>query len=176
MAIIPDIKKFMFAGKAIFTIRSLKTGNYLTYKVERKEPDPVVDPPTGDEIPQEPVYFVRVLNGPDSHHNWLFLGTIFNHERFSPSKKTAVSNKALSMTVFRWFMKHMDSSQMEVLHMEKCGRCGRQLTTPESIQSGFGPECIKYVESSNEEDSAVESSTESEAGVRTLGTQEENNG
>jgi len=25
---------------------------------------------------------------------------------------------------------------------ERCGRCGRVLTVPESVESGFGPECI----------------------------------
>jgi len=32
-----------------------------------------------------------------------------------------------------------------VFHEGACGRCGRTLTVPESIASGFGPECIRYV-------------------------------
>jgi hypothetical protein len=32
-----------------------------------------------------------------------------------------------------------------VHHEGRCGRCGRTLTVPESIESGFGPECINYV-------------------------------
>lgn len=27
----------------------------------------------------------------------------------------------------------------------KCGRCARRLTTPESVQLGFGPECAKLL-------------------------------
>jgi hypothetical protein len=29
----------------------------------------------------------------------------------------------------------------DVHHEGKCGRCGRKLTVPESVKSGFGPEC-----------------------------------
>lgn len=34
---------------------------------------------------------------------------------------------------------------VEIWHEGKCGRCGRQLTVPESIESGFGPECVKMI-------------------------------
>jgi hypothetical protein len=33
-------------------------------------------------------------------------------------------------------------SGWEFRHEGRCGRCGRTLTVPESIDSGFGPECI----------------------------------
>jgi hypothetical protein len=29
-----------------------------------------------------------------------------------------------------------------IWHEGRCGRCGRRLTVPESIESGYGPECI----------------------------------
>lgn len=35
--------------------------------------------------------------------------------------------------------------QVEVWHEGRCGRCGRRLTVPESISTGFGPECVKKV-------------------------------
>jgi hypothetical protein len=31
----------------------------------------------------------------------------------------------------------------EIRHAGRCGRCGRLLTVPESIESGLGPECSK---------------------------------
>ena len=30
-------------------------------------------------------------------------------------------------------------------HEGRCGRCGRKLTVPESIEAGYGPECINLV-------------------------------
>jgi hypothetical protein len=32
---------------------------------------------------------------------------------------------------------------IEVWHEGKCGKCGRTLTVPSSIESGIGPECMK---------------------------------
>jgi hypothetical protein len=31
----------------------------------------------------------------------------------------------------------------DVFHQGKCGRCGKPLTTPESVERGIGPECHK---------------------------------
>ena len=31
---------------------------------------------------------------------------------------------------------------LRVLHHGRCGRCGRKLTTPESIRLGLGPVCV----------------------------------
>src|SRR5882672_9405186 len=33
-------------------------------------------------------------------------------------------------------------NHIEIWHSGSCGRCGRTLTVPESVLSGFGPECI----------------------------------
>jgi hypothetical protein len=32
---------------------------------------------------------------------------------------------------------------VKMYHLSKCGRCGKSLTNPDSIISGFGPECLK---------------------------------
>ena len=34
---------------------------------------------------------------------------------------------------------------LKIRHEGRCGRCNRKLTTPDSIDSCFGPECIKFV-------------------------------
>jgi hypothetical protein len=31
---------------------------------------------------------------------------------------------------------------LEFWHEGRCGRCGRRLTVPDSIASGYGPECV----------------------------------
>jgi hypothetical protein len=42
---------------------------------------------------------------------------------------------------------HIDDlpESLEIWHEGSCLRCGRKLTVPESIESGYGPECIKSV-------------------------------
>jgi DNA-directed RNA polymerase subunit RPC12/RpoP len=33
--------------------------------------------------------------------------------------------------------------QIKVYHEAKCARCGHRLTVPESIETGFGPNCLE---------------------------------
>jgi hypothetical protein len=37
----------------------------------------------------------------------------------------------------------VEATGWKVHHEGRCGRCGRTLTVPESIESGIGPECAK---------------------------------
>jgi hypothetical protein len=48
---------------------------------------------------------------------------------------------AMVTIAFGWAWRHPDSDKLEVWHEGRCGRCGRRLTVPESIESGLGPEC-----------------------------------
>lgn len=49
---------------------------------------------------------------------------------------------------FAWFWRTLTNGRdfpagFEFWHEGRCARCSRRLTVPESISSGFGPECIK---------------------------------
>lgn len=66
---------------------------------------------------------------------------------FRTSPKAKVSPKAESV---RWFLRFLDVLQTGSLpealtfqHSGRCGRCGRKLTVPSSIQTGLGPECAE---------------------------------
>jgi hypothetical protein len=128
-----DIKTFIFAGKAIFTITNTNTGNRFTYKVRKaKDSD---------------IYFVSVLTGSDNTNDYSFIGYI-KKGLFYSSKKSRISSEATSFKVFSWFINNINKipSIVQVLHEGKCGRCGRKLTTPESIERGIGPECVKLMQ------------------------------
>jgi len=46
---------------------------------------------------------------------------------------------------FAFFMAKMNKLNkigLNFFHEGKCGKCGRKLTTPESIKNGFGPTCL----------------------------------
>ena len=47
------------------------------------------------------------------------------------------------MRAIRFLFNHIDDvpDNLRVYHEGKCCRCGRTLTTPESIKKGIGPEC-----------------------------------
>lgn len=126
---------FVLGGNATFTILNAETGNRFTFKVVR---------PTDDHP-----HFVRVLTGPDNEGDYSFLGTIFEKKTYRHGSRSPISQGSQSAKVFSWawsrILDHSLPPQVEVYHEGRCGRCGRKLTVPESIASGFGPECIKHV-------------------------------
>jgi len=135
---IADAKAFTLAGNATLTLQSNKTGAHFTYKVRQAKGD--------DEAPQA-LWFVSLLSGPDNGNDYQYLGIIRNG-RFTRTAKSRVGEDAPSFKAFAWFwnVQHNgDNGQLSVFHLCKCGRCGRALTTPESITIGLGPECLGKV-------------------------------
>lgn len=126
---------FILAGNATFTILNSETGNRFTFKVAQ---------PTNNHP-----HFVRVMTGPDNENNFSFLGTIFDKKNYRHGERSTVNQAAQSAKVFSWawpqILAHSLPEQIEIHHQGSCGRCGRKLTVPESILSGFGPECIKHI-------------------------------
>jgi hypothetical protein len=133
---LPDVSAlhFILAGKARFTVVSPKTGNRFTYKVSRKEVD-------GGKV----LHFVKVLTGQDNDSDYTFLGTIFDGREYRRSFKSSIGPQAPSAVAFAWLVSRLvagkDLAGVSVHHEGRCGRCGRTLTVPSSIETGFGPEC-----------------------------------
>lgn len=65
--------------------------------------------------------------------------------RFTTSKGSKVSKDAESFKGFEWLVRRdFDAGdQADVYHESRCGKCGRALTTPESVSSGIGPVCAE---------------------------------
>jgi hypothetical protein len=126
-------KAFVLAGNALFTLRSKATQTRFTFKVVQSDPAKC-------RAGQFPVYFVSLLNGSDNTGDFAYIGTIFA-DGFRVTRKSRVAADAPSAIAFSWFMKHLEDSRVEVWLEGRCGRCGRTLTVPESIESGLGPIC-----------------------------------
>jgi len=131
---------YMFAGKSIFTIANPATHTRFTYRVFKKE----VDNKT------RTLYFVSILSGPDNVKNYSFIGTIFDGNHFRLSAKSKINADSPSVLAFEWLFRTLIGrpdrfNKVEFWHEEYCGRCGRRLTVPTSIESGYGPECIKII-------------------------------
>lgn len=130
-----EIREFILAGNALFTLKSLRTGAHYTFKVRAAIPQ-ADKPPTH--------WNVSVLSGRDNNHDYRWIGRIttegsevFLHKPEIPSAEG-----------FNWFWQMLKRGseerfieQCQFSHVGRCGRCGRLLTHPESIQSGIGPEC-----------------------------------
>src|SRR5438067_12198077 len=131
-----DPLRFILAGNALFTVENAATGNRFTFKV--RQPD------------EDKPHFVSVLTGPDNEHSYSFLGTIFDGSRYRHGRRSRISQEAQSARAFDWLFQQLSvrsalPSQVRLCHCGKCGRCGTTLTVPESVDSGFGPECIKLI-------------------------------
>lgn len=138
--------QFMLAGNATFTLTSAATGSRFTFKVTRKE----------DGKP----WSVRLLTGPDNDADYSYIGCLiwdkakYAHPRFLPRKRKEgeevpaeppPSERAIDWFVGKALRSDDTFKRVTVHHAGRCGRCGRTLTVPESIETGFGPECANKV-------------------------------
>jgi hypothetical protein len=128
------VKNFMLAGKAIFTLVSLKTGTRYTYKVTHKA--------ANDTWAES--WMVSYLTGPDNWSNYSYIGQISNG-KFRTTRASKLTMASAPVAGFNWAFNRisdgLETPNMEVWHAGKCGRCGRLLTVPSSIEMGLGPEC-----------------------------------
>lgn len=129
------IGDFLFAGKAIVTLCSKKTGSRFTYKVSHKQ--------GGD------CSFVGLLTGADNERDYSYLGMLPDNPatalRGVGTGKSCAKADAPSARAFQHLLDvvwgKVDGAMLEVWHEGRCGRCGRKLTVPESLAIGLGPEC-----------------------------------
>ena len=133
---IDDIKRFVIGGKAIITLESKTSGRWFTYKIKKAKKDDEKSP-----------FFVSVLTGCDNEKSYAYMGTIFNNNNlvFRLTKKSNMGEEALSYKAFNLFFNLIQINKlhkdMNVYHRGVCGRCGKNLTVPESLVTGLGPEC-----------------------------------
>lgn len=129
-------------GSATFTIS--QGAERFTYKVNYRDGE--------DSWNRKPIYFVKVLTGPDNSSNYTYLGYLQDEGRtWRHDKKNRISPQADSARYFRALIRKVFIEKAELpagvefRHTGRCGRCGRTLTVPESLDTGFGPECAGKV-------------------------------
>lgn len=146
------IRKFMLAGNSTFTIRHSLSGERVTYKIKSAAKDRGLNWSTNNQ--DKSLYFVSVMTGGDNEYDFEYLGllrqTPDGYYAFTRTAKSRIGIDALSYQVFdkawrliEWGCQWNDL--WEFWHEGKCGACGRKLTVPESVASGFGPECADKI-------------------------------
>lgn len=129
-------RDFILAGNAIFTVSSPELG-HRTYRVCKVE--------FGDG--GDPFWFAKLLSGPDNTRDYSYLGRVrpetgkLTTTRKSPEGiESSEAWKYLAGVLMAvWIGEDLDG--IEVAHAGKCGRCGRLLTDPVSLELGLGPIC-----------------------------------
>ena len=148
----PAVREYIFAGKAVFSIRSVKTGMRLTYKVIAKKEDLVaLQKCAADGVPTSEAfvaYFVNLLRGQDNTRDYSYLGVLRKPGNFFITPASRITRHPTSYKALVWFLDAMRNDRdvlngkpLEFWHNGHCGVCGRLLTVPSSVMSGIGPVC-----------------------------------
>lgn len=122
-------QEFILAGSAIVTLRSRRTGAHYTFRVRAS---------SGGSA-----HFVTQLVAPDQYE---YLAAIIDGELRLTRKSPAEPTRPILAFAFmwNWLKQGVIPSDLELYHEGRCGRCGRPLTNPDSINRGIGPECSKF--------------------------------
>lgn len=127
-----DIREYVFAGNAVFTIVSTATGNRFTYKVRKQAND---------------TYLISLLTGDDNMSAYTRIARYYTKSKIDGKPFVYLfseNREAPSRKAIMYFFYHLDNPLyygIKFYHEGRCGCCGRRLTTPESIERGIGPEC-----------------------------------
>lgn len=141
-----NLTNFIFAGNATFTVINESTGNRFTFRIRKAG----WGTPTYNE--KSGIFYISVLTGSDNNFSYTFIGTFFGGENqvYRHSYKSKITFNTTSNKVLNWFFSSYIKNPslfptVKVFHSGKCGKCGKKLTTPESIKSGLGPYCAGKV-------------------------------
>lgn len=136
-------KEFVLAGKAIFTIQppaGVAEKAHYTFKVTHKE--------ASERWPE--AYFVSLLTGPENTSDYTYVGMLeAGSGLLRLTAKSALGGDSYPVRLLERVLARVWAGEQAVIqaagyalhHEGKCGRCGRLLTVPASIESGIGPEC-----------------------------------
>ena len=126
---------YLFAGKGIVTLRSVRTGMHFTFKVAR---------PKGHQ-PGGPLFDSVLVGGGE----YRYLGMLSGAREFRTTAKSCPAKDTKAATASKFCVDGLNSGvipdMLEISHEGRCGHCARLITTPSSLASGIGPECAAKV-------------------------------
>lgn len=129
-------RQFILAGNATFTL--VGRASRFTFKVQQAE-----------DNPQR--FFVSAMTGSDNEASFTYVGMLNPTDgTVRLTKGSRLREDTPAVRAIRWalpfvFQGARMPDAFAIFHEGRCGRCGRKLTVPESIVSGFGPECAGKV-------------------------------
>jgi len=141
-------KEHILAGKAIFTVKvgehGLKTitQDHYTFKVTHKP----------NTLYSKEIYFIATLTGPDNESSYSYLGVLDPINGWVRlTHKSKYSEETAALKIVRRVLDRIWNNQghmiqaagWDVRHCGFCMKCGKTLTVPASIESGYGPECSR---------------------------------
>ena len=134
-----QIMKFVQGGNSTFTLRSKNWKLRYTYNVK-------IDKNDCNR------FIAKVLFGPDNTKDYRYLGLFYRDNVTLRVGKltTSIPRSDHRFSMLKVFLELLCTEKelpytCEFYPSGRCGRCGRKLTSPESIERGFGPSCWEAI-------------------------------
>lgn len=120
-----NLINFLLGGNCLFTVKSNYTQKHFTFKVKKNKDDSIY----------------KVYHGVKFDRYAGFISSN-GFKRYNPQKIATEQQAA-----FEWLWRNITIKEqlkkVTIYHHGKCGKCGRRLTDPTSIEIALGPECRK---------------------------------
>lgn len=136
--------QFILAGESEFVLISGKTGVKLRYKLDKK----VVT----SESYKDQSEFIYWLNTSEKNGTMIYAGVLFfdtnsNSFKFGKGARGILQSTDIRVKSLIYVLNNLVNSNFSmnvtIMHVGKCGKCGKKLTDPSSILTGLGPVCAK---------------------------------
>jgi hypothetical protein len=132
-----------FAGRAALTFRNTEKETHMTIKVKQARDK-------FDRKKKLPIFFLSVSLLGDRNTGYIHAATIYQDTMNIKLSSSAQNNEQLLKVVqFIWNAlanpQILKDKKVALLHEGRCCRCSMPLTHPESINTGFGPDCLEHI-------------------------------
>jgi hypothetical protein len=132
-------KEWLLAGPSIFTVHNAADAHY-TFKVKLGHYDRLYGQ----------AYWVSMLSGPDNamDEDYTYLGSIDGNGEFFMTGGSRLPMESTAVRVLKFALQVIfEGREMPpgygVLQAAPCSRCGKLMSTPESLYRGVGPVCYE---------------------------------
>lgn len=132
-----------YAGRAKLTFRNTEKESHMTIQVKQARDK-------NDRKKKLPIFFLSVSLLGDRQTGYIHAATIFQDTNNIKLSSAAQNNEQLFKVVqFIWNAlanpQILKDKKVALLHEGRCCRCSMPLTHPESINTGFGPDCLEHI-------------------------------
>lgn len=136
--------KFLFAGKAVFTVTNSDTGEQHTFKLRG------TDRVNLDGQALEKKFFLNI-KCTGGKYPYRYIGLVdVNTGRVITTARSDYKPPSKEYNAGAWAVQVIVQGKRiplryQIEHAGRCGRCARMLLDPASKETGIGPECVSYV-------------------------------
>lgn len=130
--------RMMEAGRVTVTFRSVRTGEHITLTAKARGKDEATDQWISTPLADALVVFIEVPNQEGWNDK---VGKVTRRAGFTPDRNADAARAFCARQLLNFLAGSPMPDGLEAHEESRCGRCGRQLTDPVSIERGIGPEC-----------------------------------